>query len=536
VPLPQQPAEPLPAKITPPAEPCELPSSQTPQEAAPQSASLLLEAKESKQQIDSQTSPLICKLPVQETTAPVTQISTESVPTRAKPETPASTPQDAMQSIALTNVDSPQITATSPVTSQAPIEDTMKCVIESAPDVTQPLMIDPGEQHAEMLLAASEISTVSPVPIQVAESVLQAEPKESVLGAAVTVSDQAIASTVTAVHESKDIASAPIPTEPVQLNGSACEIKRRDISDLSEKTDVPSEAIKEPASDLVARDLPSETAPATEKILISSNVGPLETTSVEELTEQVAKIKVAEIKAPEQKLETEEVKSSELITKTEEKSAEQVTETTETIMKQAETVAQAEITKVPSIEQTEATEAATARSPSEVLASPIAEQSPPAEEPIEAKPPNVPSTPTVTEASPPISPSVESAQEMEEAAKKSLKKSDSADGADGEGADKKAKKMVKKVTKKPKAKPEEVAPSTATEGVAADGSQSKTKKTVKTTMKKTGAKSLEADTSIPETPPPPTGAVGVDAPVPPKRKTKSTNAKGSTGKKSETEE
>ncbi|XP_018352410.1 PREDICTED: protein split ends isoform X1 [Trachymyrmex septentrionalis] len=539
VPLPQLPAEPLPTRTT--AEPCELPSSQTPQEAAPQSASLLLEAKEPEQQIDSQTSPLICKLPVQETTAPVTQISTESAPIEAKPETPASTPQDATQFIALTSIDSPQIAAISPVASQAPVEDTVKCVIESVPDVTQPLTIDPGEQHAEMLLAASEISTVSPVPIQVAESVLQAEPKESVLGAAVTVSDQAIASTVTAVHESKDIASAPIPTEPVQLNGSACEIEKRDISGLPEKTGASSEAIKEPASDLVARDLPSEAVPATEeKILISSSVEPLGTTSVEELMEQVAKIKVAEVKPPEQKLEME-VKPPELITKTkavEEKSVQQVAkaETTEAIVKQAETVAQVEITKVSSIEQIEATEAATARSPSEVLASPIAEQNSPAEKPIEAKPPNVPSTPTVTEASPPISPSVESAQEMEEAAKKSLKKSDSADG-DGEGADKKAKKTVKKVTKKPKAKPEEVAPSTATDGAAADGSQSKTKKTVKTT-KKIGAKNLETDTSIPETPPPPTptGAVGVDAPVPPKRKTKSTNAKGTTGKKPETEE
>ncbi|XP_011060281.1 PREDICTED: uncharacterized protein LOC105149519 isoform X1 [Acromyrmex echinatior] len=541
VPLPQQPAELLPARTT--AEPCELPSPQTPQEVALQSASLLLEAKEPKQQIDSQTSPLICKLPVQETTALVTQISTESAPIEVKPEIPASTPQDATQPIALTSVDSPQIVATSPVASQAPVEDTVKCVIESAPDVTQPLTIDPGEQHAEMLLAASEISTVSPVPIQVAESVLQAEPKESVLGAAVIVSDQAIASTVTAVHESKDIASASIPMEPVQLNGSACEIERRDISGLSEKTGAPSEA-KELASDLVVRDVPSEAVPATEeKILISSSVGPLGTTPVEELTEQVAKIKVAEVKPPEQKLETEEVKPPELITKTkavEEKPVEQVAkaETTEAIVKQAETVAQAEITKVLSIEQTEATEAATARSPSEVLASPIAEQSLPAEEPIEAKPPNVPSTPTVTEASPPISPSVESVQEMEEAAKKSLKKSDSTDGADnGEGADKKAKKTVKKVTKKPKAKPEEAASSTATESAAADSSQSKTKKTVKTT-KKIGAKSLEADTSIPETPPPPTptGAVGVDAPVPPKRKTKSTNAKGTTGKKFETEE
>lgn len=541
VPLPQPPAEPLLARTT--AEPCELPSLQTPQEAALRSAILLLETKEPKQQTDSQTSPLVCKMPVQETTAPVTQIGAESALTEAKPKTPAFIAQDATQPIALTGVGSPQIAATSPVASQAPVEDTVKCVIESAPDVTQPLTIDPGELHAEMLLAASEISTVSPVPIQVAESVLQAEPKESVLGAAVTVSDQAIASMVTAMHKSKDIASAPTPTEPVQLNGSACEIERRDISGLPEKTDAPSEAIKEFASDLVAtKDLPAEAAPATEeKILTSSSVGPLEKSSVEELMEQVAKIKLAEVKPPEQKPKTEEIKPPELITKTEaveEKSAEQAAkaETTEAIVKQAETVAQAEITKVPSIEQTEATEAATAKLP-KVLASPIAEQSPPAEEPIEAKPPNVPSTPTVTEASPPISPSVESAQEMEDAAKKSLKKSDSADGTDGEGADKKAaKRTVKKVTKKPKAKPEEAAPSTATEGAAADGSQSKTKKTVKTT-KKIGAKTLETDTSIPETPPPPTptGAVGVDAPVPPKRKTKSTNAKG-TGKKPETEE
>ncbi|KYM95344.1 PREDICTED: uncharacterized protein LOC108780513 [Cyphomyrmex costatus] len=540
----QSPAElpPLLARTT--AELCEFSSPQTKQEAAPQNASLLLEAKEPKQQIDLQISPLICKVPVQETIMPVTQISIESASTEAKPETPAFTDQDATQPVALTSVDSPQIAATSPIASQASVEDTAKCVIESMPDVTQPLTIDPGEQHAEMLLAASEISTVNPVPIQVAESVLQAEPKESVLGAAITVSDQAIASMVMAVHESQDIASASTPTEPVQLNGSACEIERSgDIFSLLEETGVLSEATKEPASDVVTtRDILSETSPATEeKILISSSVEPLEALSVEELTEQVAKIEMTEVKLPEQKLETAEVKLSELITKTEaveEKSAETAAkaETTEAIVKQAKTVAQAEVTKL-SIEQTEVTEAAT-RSPSEVLASPIAEQSPLAEEPIEAKPSNVPSTPTVTEASPPISPSVESAQEMEEAAKKSLKKSDSTDGADGEGADKKAaKKTVKKVTKKPKAKPEEAAPSTATESVATDGSQNKTKKTVKTT-KKTGAKTLEADTSIPETPPPPTltGAVGVDAPVPPKRKTKGMNAKGTTGKKSETEE
>ncbi|XP_071566291.1 uncharacterized protein Gyg isoform X2 [Temnothorax nylanderi] len=529
VPLPQPLAESLPARTT--AEQCELASPQTTQKAAPQSESLF-EAKE-PQQADLQTSLLVCKLPAQEAATPVTQIgSTEPAPTET-PKTPASTAQDATQSAAPISVISLQDIA---ITSLAtPVEDIAKRVIESVPDVTQPLTIDPGERHAEMLLAASEISTVSPVPIQVAESVLQAEPKESVLGAAVVVSDQAIATTVTAVHESTDIASALTPLESVQLNGSACEVERRGdvtrdaapVPGLPEKTDAPPQAAKESASDLVTKDVPSEVPPATEgKTFISSSVVPLGTSSGKESAEQAART---------------EAKPAEQITKTEakeEKSAKQAkVETTEAAVKQAEAAAQAEATETPSTEQAEVAEAAGARSPSEVPESPISEPSSPLEKPIEVKPPNVPLTPTVTEATPPTSPSADSAQEAD--AKKSLKKSDSTDGADnGEGADKKAKKVVKKVTKKPKAKPDEAAPSAATEVTAADGSQSKAKKTVKTT-KKTGTKTLEADTSVPETPPPtaPAGAVGVDAPVPPKRKTKGgTNAKGTTGKKPETEE
>lgn len=562
VPPPRPLTEPLPAK--PIAEQCKLASLQTTQEVAPQRESLL-EAKE-PQQADSQASTCfladpVCKLPVQEAATLVTQTAgIEPAPIETKPETPVSAAQDTTQPAAPISVDSPQnVAIISPTASEVPIKDTVKCAIESAP-VTQPLTIDPGEQHAEMLLAASEISTVSPVPIQVAESVLQAEPKESVLGAAVVVSDEAIATTVTAVHESTDVASAPIPMEPVQLNGSACETEKcadvatvaAAVPELPKKTDASSETIK------VTKDVPSEASPVVEeKILISSSVVSLEASPVEKLAEQVVK---TEAKSPEQiaktetveakpveqitKPETAEAKPLEQIAKTEameEKSAEQAakTETPKAIVKQAETIAQAEITEATSTEQTEIAEAAAERSPSEIPESPIAEQSPPAEEPIEAKSPDVPLTPTVTEATPPTSPSVESAQEMEEAAaKKCLKKSDSADGADGEGADKKTgKKAVKKVTKKPKAKPEEAAPSAATEGAVADGSQSKAKKTVKTT-KKTGAKTSETDTSVPETPPPPTsgGAVGVDAPVPPKRKTKGSNAKGTSGKKPETEE
>ncbi|XP_024893947.1 flocculation protein FLO11-like isoform X2 [Temnothorax curvispinosus] len=535
VPPPQPLAESLPARTT--AEQCELASPQTTQKAAPQSESLF-EAKE-PQQADLQASLLVCKLPAQEAATPVTET----------PKTSASAAQDATQSAAPISVISLQDIA---ITSLAtPVEDIAKRVIESVPDVTQPLTIDPGERHAEMLLAASEISTVSPVPIQVAESVLQAEPKESVLGAAVAVSDQAIATTVTAVHESTDIASTPTSLESVQLNGSACEVERRGdvtrdagpVPGLPEKTDAPPQPAKESASDLVTKNVPSEVPPATEgKTFISSSVVPLGTSSGKESAEQVAR---TEAKPSEQivRTETVEAKPAEQITKTEakeEKSAEQAAkvETTEAVVKQAEAAAQAEATETPSTEQAKVAEAAGARFWTEDLeSSPISEPSSPLEEPIEVKPPNVPSTPTVTEATPPTSPSAESAQEAD--AKKSLKKSDSTDGADGgEGADKKAKKVVKKVTKKPKAKPDEAAPSAVTEVTAADGSQSKTKKTVKTT-KKTGTKTLEADTSVPETPPPtaPAGAVGVDAPVPPKRKTKGgTNAKGTTGKKPETEE
>lgn len=542
VPLPQLLTESLPVRTI--AEQCELASPQTMQKEAPQSESLLLKAKE-PQQIDSQTSILVCKLPAQEATMPITQIgSTEATPIEEKPEIPASAVQNAMQLAALISIGSPQdIAKTSPVASEA------KRIIESIPDVTQPLTIDPDERYAEILLAASEISTVSPVPIQVAESVLQAEPKESVLDAAMAVSDQAIATTVTAVQESTDITSVSTPMESVQLNGSACEVERRDVMgdvaivpDLPEKPDAPPETAKESASDLVTtKGVPSEALPIIEGL--TSTVVPLEALFVKESAEQIVRTETAEAQPPEQIAKTEpaEVKPPEQITKTEameKKSTEQAkVETTEAIMKRAEATAQAEMTEATSTEQTETAEAAEARSPSEVPESPISEQSPTAEEPIEVKPLNIPSTPTVIEATPPISPSVESAQEMEEDAKKSLKKSDSKDGADGEDADKKAvKKTVKKVTKKPKTKSEETAPSTATESTAADGSQSKVKKTVKTT-KKTGTKTLETDTSVPETPPPtPAGAVGVDAPVPPKRKTKGTNAKGTTGKKSEAEE
>lgn len=483
--------------IQPVAIESEISIEQSSQESVPQTKSESLPVE--TQQTDSEASTCLltdaaCK---KEVITPVAQIESATTPTETKLETSVSATQDATElTTTLTSVDSSQNITASSVTSEPSLKETAKHVIES--DIMQPLTIDPSEQHADVLLAASEISTISPVPIQVAESVLQAEPKESLSGA--TAADQAIATTVTAVHESTDIASASITVEPIQLNGSVCE-KRDHIAtvdaDLSKSSNISTQKAKEPANNLVITKDASEAPSATiDKVESVSSVVPSETLS--------AKV-------------------------------EKVTESAEQIVK-TETTELAEQAK-----EVEIMEAA-AKSPSEI---PETSESSSAEESTEAKALNIPSTPTVIEATPPTSPSVESTQEVEEkqAGKKSLKKSDSADVdggvADGESADKKAKKTVKKVAKKPKTKSEEATPSTADGAAAADGSQSKVKKSVKVTKKigsKTG-QTLETDTTVPETPPPPSpAAVASDAPVPPKRKTKSTNAKGTTGKKPEAEE
>lgn len=480
VPLPKPPVE--------ATEQCQLSSPQTTQETTlSQGENLLLVTKE---QPDSQTSACLLACAVCKT-ADVSVAQTDSEPSTLTD----SAKSEISISAAPISADSPQSIVAPPAIEQAPIENTAERTI----DVTQPLTIDPSERHAEVLLAASEVSTVSPVPIQVAESVLQAEPKESVSGATVNASDQAISTTITAVHEFTDVVQ---PTaECVQLNGSVCEAERpSDVApvaaalfSLPEKTNTPAEPTKEPPSDSATRtDVPSEASSA-------------EVEKLTKPTEQIAKAETAEVEEP----------------------SEQLAKAEETEKISAETVAKPE---------TVAEEAS-----SKVSESPITEQSPPKEKPAETKTSIIPSTPTVIEATPPTSPSAESAQETEEKIggerKKSLKKSDSADGADGEGADKK-KKTVKKVVKKPKAKPEEAASTpTGADGAVADGSPSKTKKTVKV-VKKTTTKTLETDASVPETPPPPSPA-SADAPVPPKRKTKNSStasAKGTTSKKTEAEE
>lgn len=414
-------------------------------------------------------------------------------------------------------------------------------------DLTQPLTIDPSEQHAEMLLAASEISTVSPVPIQVAESVLQAEPKESVSSA--IVSDQAIATTVTAVHESTNVAPAAATTaEPVQLNGSACEVEKRgDFAPVSPvKTDAPAESTKQSASDVIMmKDVPSEVPLVTAEKMEpgSEEVRSKELSATVDKSAELVGMAIAET-AQIAKTEAAKAMSTEQIAKMETKREESLEQIGRTESTEAKSIEPAKIA-----EEEAAAAAAMTKSQIGMPESPMTEQAPLTAESIGAKESNIPSTPTVIEATPPISPLAESAQALEEkVAKKNLKKSDSVDGAEAEGEDRKAKKTVKKTVKKSKTKPEEAAPSTVVaEGVtAAESSQGKAKKSVKV-AKKTGLKtgqSLETDTSVPETPPPPSPAstTAPDVPIPPKRKTKNSgasggnSAKGTTGKKPEAEE
>jgi len=503
------------------------------QQAAYQDESLsLISEKPQLEQMDMQTSicpsaDAICKSTVQEVITSVTQTDSTLPSAEVKSETSISTVQAAMLPV------------------MASIDANSSEKIIASPDVTQPLTIDPSEQHAEMLLAASEVSTVSPVPIQVAESVLQAEPKESV--SSPIVSDQAIATTVTAVHESTNIALAAAIAEPTQFNGSACEIKEcGDIAPVpTMKADAPVESIKQSVSDMITtEDVPSEISVVTaEKVQPDSEE--MSSKEVSSTTEksmeptQTAIVEVAQIAKTEVEVEAKSMEQIAKIETEEDKSLEQVAK--------AESM---ETKSIKSVETIEAAEAITAtKSQSEIPESPpIIEQTSPIAEPIEAKEFNIPSTPTVIEATPPISPLVESVEELEEKnAKKSLKKSDSTDGTEADGEDKKAKKTVKKTVKKSKTKAEEtVPPATVTEGAtAAESSQGKMKKNVKVT-KKTGLKTgqtLESDTNVLETPPPPSPAstTAPDVPVPPKRKTKgnnvsSTSSKGVTGKKPEAEE
>lgn len=141
---------------------------------------------------------------------------------------------------------------------------------------------------------------------------------------------------------------------------------------------------------------------------------------------------------------------------------------------------------------------------------------------------NIPGTPTIIEATPPTSPPLdvvvtpleEGTKPTKKVVKKSIKKSSPDEKTEGTETEesKKSKKTTKKapsVIKKSKESLEEGADSSAVE---------KPKKIVKVKKATKPTQNLEADTSVPDTPPPTTSS---ETPVPPKRKVKPGTAKPS---------
>ncbi|XP_047366859.1 probable serine/threonine-protein kinase kinX isoform X2 [Vespa velutina] len=365
---------------------------------------------------------------------------------------------------------------------------------------------------------ASEIILTNPVPIQVAESVLQTEPKESVSQDLKLITEEVISSTIAPLQESV-VAFSETPVE---------------LTDRTQLCDPTLLVSSNEAANIIDPNRISNTSQNGDTVVNGSTIKLDESESL--LARSVIKQVVQEIESPKeeesqpQKTETlseqSNIMESSRIKREEEK--EETIETVET-KKETEDLIAATESKVEQSEDVEGAATAVETSESTPMECPI--------RPTRTKEISIPSTPTVTEPTPPTSPIDASTQDVEgqgktvkkitkKVTKKPTSESDSTDRTDTEASEKKtAKKVVKKVVKKPKESQEE--------GGESSSSTDKPKKTAKSTKKITKPlQSLETDASIPETPPPDSS----DAPVPPKRKVKAStsNKPASTAPKSDT--
>ncbi|KAI4492293.1 hypothetical protein M0802_009874 [Mischocyttarus mexicanus] len=365
-------------------------------------------------------------------------------------------------------------------------------------------------------VCASEIMLTNPVPIQVAESVLQAEPKESVSQDLKLITEEVISSTVAPLQESVvAFSETPIElTDRTQLcdstllissNETANIINPNATSTISQNGDT---VVNGSTMKLDERDSLSMPSVLKQVVVVeeiqSPKVEESQSQKTETLSEQLSPMESTEIKQ-EERTENVEVKKE---TESESTSLESKLEQLEDV----QTVVEGAVAGV--VEKTLESSSSLESMPIEC---PI--------RPTRTKEISIPSTPTVTEPTPPTSPVDVGTQDVEgqgKIVKKTTKKvtkkasveSDSAERADTEATEKKTvKKVVKKVVKKPKESQEE--------GGESSSSTDKPKKTGKSTKKLTKpSSSLETDTSIPETPPPGNS----DVPVPPKRKVKASTS------------
>ncbi|OAD56049.1 Glycogenin-1 [Eufriesea mexicana] len=322
-----------------------------------------------------------------------------------------------------------------------------------------------NEKHTKQLLTASEILTVSSVPIQVAESVLQMEPKKSMSDFQM-IPQEILPSTITSVHltETEDKIHINSPTS-----------SKNDFAQDKEKLSL----------DNTTTIKNIDTASKLNESLLKLEETSQMSLPVEKIQPQLTEISVlssGNLETPEKPMQTETIEL-------EQQSTEDECCIKETI-KLTDILTEYEVTK-PSSGKT-----------------PV--------RPSRTKELNAPLT------SVPKTAQSDSA-DQEKVAKKPIQKSISEgkpiETTDGDGTEKKvAKKIMKKVTRKTKTKSEEGLEDGATDS----SSSSKQKKSVKVVKK--GVKALQTpvtDTAVSETPSSSTS----DAPIPPKRKTKTTTAK-----------
>lgn len=322
---------------------------------------------------------------------------------------------------------------------------------------------------------ASEILTVSPVPIQVAESVLQVEPKESVPDCQAA-PQEALSSTITSVFSVE-------AENKARVNGSARSI---DSAQSEEKF---SSSKAEAAKSI-------DTATKVREPLTESKGTSQISLPVEQVQSQLAETPVpssGDLEAPEESTQKEEIVT------VKESEAETGSGTgTATEDEKTKTLPDGKTPVRPS-------RAKEASVPSPSASKPAPQQDTKGEDKASSKKPV-----------------------KKSAGKSTPTEEQPVEAAEGDGTDKKAeKKVMKKVVKKTKSKSEE-GPDDGAEDNNSGSKQKKTVKVVKKSTKPSQPSSIE--TTVPETPSSSTS----DAPVPPKRKTKPATPKSVT-KKSDTQ-
>ncbi|XP_071859671.1 glycogenin 1 isoform X1 [Bombus fervidus] len=379
-------------------------------------------------------------------------------------------PQQTTISIEPSNlVQSSSIEEQKVITSQKEIKSELENVkiLEITVDtqeMKQPDLRD--EKHAKEFLTASEILTVSPVPIQVAESVLQVEPKESMSDSQI-MPQEILSSTITPVHLTEI-------EDKVHINGLTSSIN---FTQNKEKLNL-------------------DNSTTAMSIDTANKLSQLEETSQSLLSVEQVETQLTETP----------ILSSENLS-IPEKSVQEQTIELEQQSKEGEPDRGESKGNIQEITESE----------HEVTESAPSDKTP--VRPLRTKELNAPSTSIQKTAQPDPTDQEKIVKKTgRKSTEKSMSEVEPMEATDGNGEKKVTKKVVKKITKKTKTKSEEGPDDSAVDS----SSSSKQKKAVKVVKK--GIKSSQTpvtDITVPET----ASSSTSDAPVPPKRKTKPTASK-----------